>query len=134
MLPSMEVQVRVREREIGQMRANKGKLDALCDSIRERQRALAPQRRKLDQARALTLTRALTRALTPALTPTRTLALTLTLIDQARAAATKASAAARAAEQAAAEAVAAELETEQAEQLASHELEREQHAIGQAAR
>ena len=79
MLPSMEVQVHVREREIAQMRANKGKLDALCDSIRERQRALAPQRRKLDQARALTLTPALTLTLTPTLTRTRTLALALPL-------------------------------------------------------
>ena len=68
MLPSMEVQVRSREGEIAQMRANKGKLDTLCDAIAERQRALAPQRRKLDQARALTLTLTLTLTVTLTLT------------------------------------------------------------------
>ena len=108
MLPSMEVQVNTREGEIAEMRANKCKLDALCDTIVERQRALAPQRRKLDQARAATV--------------------------KATAAARAAEQAARATEQAAQAAATAETQSEEAEQLASHELEREQHAIGQADR
>ena len=108
MLPSMEVQVHTREGEIAEMRANKCKLDTLCDAIVERQRTLAPQRRKLDQARAAAV--------------------------KAAAAARAAEQAARATEQAAHAAAAAETQSEEAEQHASRELEREQHAIGQACR